>query len=299
MTERPDLSGRTIGFIGLGIMGRPMSRHLHQAGATMVVWNRSPGPREEMARLGMTPAASPREMAERADAIILMVADTPAVEAVLFGPDGVLEGLRPGGLVIDMGTTAVTPTRRFAARVAEAGGHYVDAPVSGGQPGAEQARLTIMAGGDDDAFARARPLFEVMGTTITHVGGVGAGQVAKAANQVIVGLNIGAVAEAMALAVKEGVDPERLRTALMGGFAGSKVLEVHGERMIRHDFQPGGKVTTQRKDLSQALDLAGELGMDLPATRLNMELYDRLIAKGDGGLDHSALVRLYGWDDED
>ncbi len=296
MTARPDLGGRTLGFVGLGIMGRPMSRHLQAAGAHMVVHNRSRAPLDEAERLGMTAAASPRAVAEQADAVVLMVADTPAVEAVLLGPDGVVAGLRPGGLVIDMGTTAVTPTRRFAARVAEAGGAYVDAPVSGGQPGAEAARLTIMAGGGDDAFARALPLFQVLGTTITHVGGVGAGQVAKAANQVIVGLNIGAVAEAMALAARAGVDPAKLRTALMGGFAASRVLEVHGERMIRNDFQPGGKVTTQRKDLAQALDLAAELGLDLPATRLNMQLYDRLVDAGDGGLDHAALVRLYGWD---
>jgi len=221
-----------------------------------------------------------------------MVADTPAVAAVLHGADGVLAGLAPGTLVIDMGTTAITPSRAFAAEVEAAGGAYVDAPVSGGEVGAREATLTIMAGGTDEAVGRAMPLFRALGRTITHVGGVGAGQVAKAANQVIVGLTIGAVAEAMALARRAGVEPARLREALMGGFAASRVLDLHGQRMADKAFAPGGKATTQHKDLTQAPDLAAELGLDLPATALNRALYDKLIAAGDGGLDHSALIRV-------
>lgn len=284
----------SVGVIGLGLMGRPMAANLARAGAAVSVWNRSPGPAAET---GLPVAATPRALAETCDAVILMVADTAAVEAVLHGPDGVLAGLTPGTLVIDMGTTAVTPTRAFAAAVEAAGGAYVDAPVSGGEIGAREATLTIMAGGSDAALARALPLFQVLGRTITHVGGCGAGQVAKAANQVIVGLTIGAVAEAMALARRAGVEPARLREALMGGFAASRVLDLHGQRMADKAFQPGGKATTQHKDLTQALDLAADLGLDLPATALNRALYDQLIAAGDGGLDHSALVRVIDdWD---
>lgn len=293
----PPLAGRTVGFVGLGLMGRPMSLNLRRAGADLVIHNRSRAVVDDLAASGMKPAANPREVAERADTVVLMLSDTPAVEAVLFGPDGLAEGLRPGGLVIDMGTTAPMATRRFAARIAEAGCDYVDAPVSGGQVGAEAAALTIMAGGSEAAFARALPLLRALGRTITHVGAVGAGQVAKAANQIIVGLTIGAVAEAMALAGRAGVAPERLREALMGGFAASRILDLHGDRMARHAFAPGAKATTQRKDLDQALQLAGELGLDLPATALCRDLYDRLIARGDGALDHAALVRVYGWDD--
>jgi 2-hydroxy-3-oxopropionate reductase len=289
------LAGSTIGFIGLGLMGRPMSLNLQRAGAHLVIHNRSRAVVDELAAAGMEAAASPRAVAERTAAVVLMLSDTPAVEAVLFGRDGLAEALRPGSLVVDMGTTAPMATRRFAARVAELGCDYVDAPVSGGQVGAQSAALTIMAGGTESAFARALPLLQALGRTITHVGEVGAGQVAKAANQVIVGLTIGAVAEAMVLAHRAGVAPERLRQALLGGFAASPILELHGDRMARHAFKPGAKATTQRKDLDQAVQLAAELGLELPATALCRDLYDRLIAEGDGELDHSALVRVYGW----
>ena len=285
----PDLAGQAIGFIGLGLMGRPMARNLAAAGARLIVHNRSRGAVDALAAEGMTAAESPHAVATAADIVILMLPDTPTVEAVLFGDDGVAGGLRPDALVIDMGTTAVTATRAFAARVA----NYVDAPVSGGQVGAEAGTLTIMAGGSTADFARARPLFEVLGSHITHVGDSGAGQVAKAVNQVIVGLTIGAVAEALALARAAGVDPEMVRQALAGGFAGSRILELHGQRMTAGDFTPGGRAATQQKDMEQALALAAELGLDLPATALNRDLYDRLIATGHGDLDHSALYKLF------
>jgi 2-hydroxy-3-oxopropionate reductase len=286
------LKGTTIGFVGLGLMGRPMSLNLQRAGAELVVHNRSRGVMDELAALGMAPEGSAAGVARRTRLIIVMLSDTPAVEQVLMGSDGILDGLQPGTLVVDMGTTAVMDTRRFAGAIKNAGGDYVDAPVSGGQVGAEAGELTIMAGGSEDALARARPLFEVLGKKTTHVGDVGAGQVAKAANQVIVGLNIGAVAEALTLARRAGVDPAKVREALGGGFADSRILELHGKRMIDRTFAPGGKVRTQRKDLFQALQLAQALDLELPATALNMSLYDRLIEAGDGELDHSALVKV-------
>lgn len=286
------LSGTTIGFIGLGLMGRPMSLNLQRAGGQLVIHNRSRGVVDELAAHGMQPADSPKEVAERTPTVILMVSDTPAVEQVLLGEGGIIHGLQAGSLVIDMGTTTVLATRRFAERVKAAGAAYVDAPVSGGQVGAEAASLAIMVGASESAFARAKPIFEALGQNITHVGDIGAGQVAKAANQIIVGLTIGAVAEALTLAKRAGVDPAKVREAFAGGFAASRILEVHGKRMIDETFEPGGKATTQRKDIAQALDLARELGVDLPATTLNRELYDRLIERGDGDLDHSALIKV-------
>ena len=287
------LSDYSIGFIGLGLMGRPMCLNLHRAGARMTVHNRSRAVVGQLVRDGIEAADNPAGVARRTDIVILMVSDTPAVEQVLFGSDGLAGGLRPGTLVIDMGTSAVAATREFAGRLQQAGADFIDAPVSGGEIGARDASLAIMAGGEKSAIERARPLFEVLGKTFTHVGAVGAGQVAKAANQIIVGLNIGAVAEALALAESAGVDPARVRQALLGGFAASRILEVHGQRMIDGNFTPGGKVTTQHKDLRQALDLAAGLGLSLPATRLNMGLYQTLIDSGDGALDHSALIRLF------
>ena len=286
------LEGETTGFIGLGLMGRPMSLNLKKAGARLVVHNRSRPVVDALAAKGMIAAATPGAVAAQAKTVVVMVGDTPAVEAVVGGEDGVLGAIGPDSLVIDMGTTAVSATRRLAAAVADAGGQYVDAPVSGGTVGAEAGTLTIMAGGEEDAVRRATPLLEVLGGRLTHVGGVGTGQVAKAANQVIVGLVIGAVAEALSLARRAGADPAKVRQALKGGFADSRILELHGQRMISGDFRPGGKATTQRKDLAQALDLAAELGFEMPATRLNRELYDRLIADGFGDEDHSALIKV-------
>ncbi|WP_448190097.1 NAD(P)-dependent oxidoreductase [Azospirillum sp. sgz301742] len=287
---RPDLPGRTVGVIGLGLMGRPMARNLAQAGAAVVVHNRSPGPAEELAKQGLRPAASPAEVAGAADTLILMLTDTPAVEAVT---DALLGALRPGHLVIDMGTTAVGATRCLAERVRAVGADWVDAPVSGGQVAAEAATLTIMAGGTVEAFERAKPLFQTLGRRITHVGDVGAGQIAKTANQVIVGLTIGAVAEALALAKAAGADPAKVREAIRGGFAESRILELHGGRMVSGDFAPGARVTTQLKDLTQAEALAEDAGIDLPAVSLCRELYEMLVEKGDGGLDHAALYRLF------
>ncbi len=286
------LSDITIGFIGLGLMGRPISLNLHRAGAELIIYNRSRGVVDELVGVGIEAATSPKDVAERAPIIMLMVSDTPAVERVLFGDDGVAQGLQTGAIVIDMGTTAVTATRNFAQQIKAKGAHYVDAPVSGGQVGAEAATLAIMVGASEDAFARAKPIFKALAKNITHVGEGGAGQVAKAANQIIVGLTIGAVAEALALAKKAGVDPAKVRQALAGGFAASRILEVHGLRMVDQTFDPGGKATTQRKDLAQALELAQQLGMELPATALNRDLYDRLIEMGGGELDHSALIKV-------
>ncbi len=288
------LDGRTIGFIGLGLMGKPMARNLKAAGAAMIIHNRSQGVIEELSGDGMTPAKTPADVAGAVGedgAVILMLPDTAAVEMTLRGPDGVVSGLRPGLLIIDMGTTKVIATRTFANDVEAAAGRYIDAPVSGGTIGAEGGSLTIMVGGSDEALQRAKPIFDVLGQTTTHVGAVGTGQVAKAANQVIVGLNIGAVAEALVLAKKAGADPARVREALKGGFADSRILEVHGQRMIDGAFAPGGKCTTQRKDMDQALELAAELGFEMPATALNRDLYDKLIEAGMGGLDHAALIK--------
>ncbi|WP_448204502.1 NAD(P)-dependent oxidoreductase [Azospirillum sp. sgz302134] len=284
------LNGRTVGFIGLGLMGRPMARNLAKAGASLVIHSRSPGPVEELAGEGMNPAASPAGVARRADTVILMLSDTAAVETVAAG---LMEALTPGHLVIDMGTTAVAATRRLAEAVRAKGAEWVDAPVSGGTVAAEAAGLTIMAGGTPDAFARALPLFQAMGQRITHVGESGAGQVAKTANQVIVGLTIGAVAEALALAKAAGVDPAKVREAIRGGFAESRILELHGQRMVSGDFTPGGRVVTQIKDLRQAEELAEQSGIDLPALGLNLELFELLAEQGDGALDHSALYRLF------
>lgn len=285
------LDGYTLGFIGLGLMGRPMCLNLHRAGARMVVHNRSRRVMDEIRQDGITPAKTPAEVAQSADIIILMLTDTPAVEKVLFAEHGLIEALRQGSLVIDMGTTAVAATRAAAARLHQVGCAYVDAPVSGGEIGAIEARLTIMAGGSQDAITRARPVLEALGSSFTHVGDSGAGQVAKAANQVIVGLNIGAVAEALALVESAGVDPAKVRQALMGGFAASRILEVHGQRMIDGQFKPGAKVTTQCKDLRQAIELGALHGQALPATELNLSLYESLVDHGQGGLDHSALIK--------
>ena len=286
-----DLTGQKVGFIGLGLMGKPMARNLMHAGAGMTVHNRSQGVVQELVSEGMQAGESPAGTAGAADTVIMMLSDTPAVEGVMRGDDGVLAGMQPGTLVIDMGTTKVPVTRALAAEVEAKGGVYVDAPVSGGTIGAEGGTLTIMAGGTDEAFQRAAPFLHVLGGRITHVGPVGTGQVAKAANQVIVGLNIGAVAEALALAKRAGADPARVRDALKGGFADSRILEVHGQRMIDHAFTPGAKATTQRKDMDQAIELATELGLTMPATALSRDLYDKLIESGGADLDHAALIK--------
>lgn len=292
------LDGYTLGFIGLGLMGRPMCLNLHRAGAHMIVHNRSRGVIDEIEQPGVVPAKTPAEVARAARIIVLMLTDTPSVEHVLFAQHGLIETLQKGSLVIDMGTTAVAATRTAAIRLNQAGSHFVDAPVSGGEIGAIEAGLTIMAGGSEDAIERARPVFETLGTSFTRVGESGAGQVAKAANQIIVGLNIGAVAEALALVESAGADPAKVRQALMGGFAASRILEVHGQRMIDGMFKPGAKVTTQCKDLSQAIELGALNGQALPATELNLSLYQSLVDRGQGNLDHSALIKALRSDTE-
>jgi len=285
------LQGQKTGFIGLGLMGKPMARNLANAGADLIVHNRSSASIDELVSEGMAAGGSPSGTAQGADIIIMMLPDTPTVEKILLGENGVLVGLKPGSLVIDMGTTKVPVTRAFAKAVEDKGCDYLDAPVSGGTIGAENATLTIMAGGTDAAFKRAHPILNVLGSRITHIGSAGTGQVAKAANQVIVGLNIGAVAEALTLAKHAGADPAKVREALAGGFADSRILEVHGQRMIDDTFMPGARATVQRKDMDQALELAAELGIELPATSLSRDLYDWLIENGGADLDHAALIK--------
>ncbi len=286
------LSGQTVGLIGLGLMGQPMGRNLLNAGADLIVYNRSPEKIGIMVEAGATGAASSQAVAEIADMVIIVSVDTSTLEDILFGENGVIGVVRDESLIIDMGTSDADATRAFAKKIEAAGGRYIDAPVSGGTVGAEQATLTIMAGGDAQDIERARPVFDVLGSRLTHIGPQGAGQVAKTANQMIVGLTIGAVAEALVLAKRAGADPAKVREALKGGFADSRILELHGERMITENFEPGGKCATQCKDMELALALAAKVGLDLPGTALNRELYIRAIEAGWGGLDHSALFKV-------
>ncbi len=280
-----------IGFIGLGIMGRPMAGHLIAAGHQVAtVSHRSPPP-SELVESGLVVCQSGREVAERSEVVIVMVPDTPDVEQVLFANGGVADGLRPGSVVVDMSSIDPIATRSFAGRVNAKGCDYVDAPVSGGEVGAKNAALTIMCGATADAFARVLPLFELMGKNITHVGNVGDGQVAKVANQIIVALNIEAVAEALVFAAKAGADPAKVRSALLGGFASSRVLEVHAERMINRSFDPGFRIALHQKDLNLALTSARALGMSLPNTASTQQLFSACVARDGGNLDHSALVQ--------
>ncbi|MDF0546291.1 2-hydroxy-3-oxopropionate reductase [Sphingobium sp. H39-3-25] len=280
-----------IAFIGTGIMGRPMASHLQNAGhALRLAPHRSPAP-EELVAGGAHVAASIAAAVAGADVVVTMLPDTPDVEQALFGEAGVAANLKPGALVIDMSSIDPIATRSFAARIADAGAQYIDAPVSGGEVGAKAASLTIMIGGSEADVARALPLFEVMGKNITRVGDVGCGQIAKVANQIIVALNIEAVGEALLFASKAGADPAKVRQALMGGFAASRVLEVHGERMIKRTFAPGFRIALHQKDLGLALDAARSLGMALPNTASTAQLMSTCIGHGGGDWDHSALVR--------
>ena len=279
-----------IGFVGLGIMGRPMALNLKQAGHTLVVPERKSLTDE--VRAAAEVVADAAAVASQAEIVILMVPDTPDVEAALFGPNGVEAGLKAGTLVIDMSSISPIATKEFARRVNAKGCDYLDAPVSGGEVGARQGTLTIMVGGPDAAFQRALPLFQAMGKNITHVGAEnGAGQTCKVANQIIVALNIQAVAEALVFAAKAGADPEKVRTALMGGFASSRVLEIHGERMVKRTFNPGFRIRLHQKDLNLALSAARELGVSLPNTATAQQMFSSCVAWGAGEADHSALVR--------
>ncbi|MBE9556278.1 MAG: 2-hydroxy-3-oxopropionate reductase [Proteobacteria bacterium] len=279
-----------VGFIGLGIMGNPMAGHLIDDGHEAYLMSRSGVPKELLDKGGKA-CETARAVAEAAEIIITMVPDTPDVERVLFGENGVAEGLSAGKLVIDMSSVGPMETKDFAARINELGCDYLDAPVSGGEVGAKAGSLTIMIGGPDAAFERAKPLFELMGKNITLVGGNGAGQTTKVANQIIVALNIEAVAEALLFASKAGADPAKVREALMGGFASSKILEVHGERMIKRTFDPGFRIELHQKDLNLALQGARTLGVSLPNTANAQELFNSCRAHGGAGWDHSAMVR--------
>jgi 2-hydroxy-3-oxopropionate reductase len=279
-----------VGFVGLGIMGRPMATNLMKGGHTLHLHSRSGVP-QDLVALGGRPCASGKEVAQRSEVAFTMVPDTPDVEKALFAPGGVAEGLSPGKVVVDMSSISPMETRRFAERVRGLGCDYLDAPVSGGDLGARNATLTIMVGGGEAAFARVRPLFELLGKNVTLVGGSGAGQTCKVANQIVVALNIEAVAEALLFASKAGVDPGKVRQALLGGFASSRVLEVHGERMLKRNFEPGARVALHQKDLGNALAGARAMGLSLPNTATAQELFNACAAMGGSGWDHSSMVK--------
>ncbi|MES2038086.1 MAG: 2-hydroxy-3-oxopropionate reductase [Pseudomonadota bacterium] len=279
-----------IGFIGLGIMGAPMAGHL-QAGGHKLYLHDIKNPPFELIERGATVCTSGEEVARRADIIIIMVPDTPHVEAALFGENGVVSGLDAGKIVVDMSSISPIATKDFAKKINALKCEYLDAPVSGGEVGAKAASLTIMVGGSEAAFDKVKPLFELMGKNITLVGGNGDGQTTKVANQIIVALNIQAVAEALLFASKAGADPARVRQALMGGFAASRILEVHGERMVKRTFNPGFRIELHQKDLNLALQGAKALGVSLPNTAAVQELMNACSANGMRGLDHSALCR--------
>ena len=278
-----------LGVIGIGIMGAPMAGHLLDAGHEVAVNDLSPIPQELLDK-GAQVVSSAREAAERGDIIIIMVPDTPDVEKVLFGENGLADGLSADKIVIDMSSISPVETKQFAEKINALGCKYLDAPVSGGEVGAKAGTLTIMVGGDQETFDKARPLFELMGQNITLVGGNGDGQTCKVANQIIVALTIEAVGEALLFASKAGADPARVREALMGGFASSKILEIHGERMIKRTFDPGFRIELHQKDLNLALSNARKLQMSLPNTATAQELFNSVAAQGDIGLDHAAMV---------
>lgn len=283
-----------IGFIGLGIMGKPMAHNLLKAGYPLVVHNRSQAAVAELMGEGATEAGSPKEVAEHSDVIITMLPDSPDVDLVVFGENGISEAVRTDVLFIDMSTIAPATTRKVQSALLEKGVESLDAPVSGGEVGAKEGTLSIMVGGSEAAFHRALPVFEMLGKNIVHIGSAGAGQVTKACNQIVVGLTIQAVAEALTLAKKAGVDPAKVRKALLGGFAQSRILDLHGKRMIDQTFQPGFKVKLHRKDLGIALQTGQEVSLPLMTTSLVAELMNALIAQDKGELDHSALALLLG-----
>lgn len=279
-----------LGFIGLGIMGKPMAGHLIDAGHEVHLHTRSGVPGELTAEGGRA-CDTAKAVAEAADVVVTMVPDTPDVERVLFGDDGVADGLAAGKVVVDMSSISPIATKDFAARIEERGCRYVDAPVSGGEVGAKQASLTIMCGADPDTFERVKPVLDLMGKNVTLVGPNGAGQTCKVANQIIVALTIEAVAEGLLFASKAGADPAKVRDALMGGLATSRILEVHGERMIQRTFDPGFRIELHQKDLNLALQGAKALGVTLPNTATAQELFNACRAHGGAGWDHSAMVR--------
>ncbi len=286
MTTTP----QKIGFIGLGIMGAPMAGHLLAAGHQLFVHTRSQVP-AELTQKGAVACVDARSVAQQADIVFTMLPDTPDVEKVLFAERGLASGLTPGKTVVDMSSISPIATKDFAQRINALGCQYLDAPVSGGEVGAKNATLSIMVGGSEATFERVKPLFETMGKNITLVGGNGDGQTAKVANQIIVALNIEAVAEALVFAARAGADPAKVRQALMGGFAASRILEVHGERMVKRTFNPGFRIELHQKDLNLALSSARALGVSLPNTATAQELFNACAAHGGKGWDHSAMVR--------
>jgi 2-hydroxy-3-oxopropionate reductase len=279
-----------VGFIGLGIMGKPMALNLIKGGHTLFLNSRS-GVSKELTDAGGTACASAKEVAQKADIIITMVPDTPDVEKVLFGAGGVAEGLSKGKTVVDMSSISPIATKEYANKINALGCDYVDAPVSGGEVGAKNAALTIMCGAPQAAFDKVKPLFELMGKNITLVGGNGDGQTCKVCNQIIVALNIEAVSEALVFASKAGADPAKVRQALMGGFAASRILEVHGERMIKRTFDPGFRIELHQKDLNLALQGARAMGVSLPNTATAQELFNACTANGGAKWDHSGMVK--------
>ncbi len=281
-----------IGFIGLGIMGKPMARNLIKAGYSLTVHNRSRGTVDELVRDGAKDGRTPRAVAEESDIIITMLPDSPDVQQVVTGPGGVLEGLREGAALVDMSTISPMVTQELAKAVRAKGAEMLDAPVSGGEKGAIDATLSIMVGGPEETFARVKPVFEAMGKNIVHIGASGAGQVTKACNQIVVALTIQAVSEALTLAAKAGVDTGKVRQALLGGFAQSRILDVHGQRMLERNFKPGFRVRLHQKDLNIGLSTGKNLGVPLPATAIVQEAFTALQGLGRGDQDHSSLVTL-------
>lgn len=281
-----------VGFIGLGIMGRPMAGHLVSAGYDVTVWNRTRSKAADLVKAGARWAESPKDVASRSDVTITMVADTPDVLEVVLGSVGIIEGIRPGAVVVDMSTISPVATREIARRLAEKGAEMLDAPVSGGEKGAIEATLSIMVGGTPEVFERVLPIFQRMGRNIVHLGDHGAGQVTKACNQLVLSLTIVGVAEALTLARKAGVDPAKVRAALLGGFANSRVLEVHGQRMLDGAFDPGFRTRLYHKDLGIVMDTGRALGMPLLGAGLAAQLYQVAMARGFGEMDYSVLGRV-------
>ncbi|MEW6664724.1 MAG: 2-hydroxy-3-oxopropionate reductase [Thermodesulfobacteriota bacterium] len=280
-----------LGFIGLGIMGKPMAGHLLKAGHKVHVYDIVADPVKELSGQGAIPCANSREVAGKSGIVFVMVPDTPDVEAVLFGKNGVAEGINPGSIVVDMSSISPVATKDFARRLEAKGVKMLDAPVSGGQVGAQNAMLSIMVGGPEEVFQEILPYFQLMGKNILRIGENGDGQTCKVANQIVVALTIEAVGEALLFASKAGADPMKVRSALMGGFAGSRILELHGERMIKRTFQPGFRIRLHQKDLNLALESARNMGLSLPNTAMAQELFNAVAAGGGADLDHSALVQ--------
>ncbi|NNG07939.1 MAG: 2-hydroxy-3-oxopropionate reductase [Desulfobacteraceae bacterium] len=283
---------KKIGFIGLGIMGNPMATNLMGAGYQVTGYDVDQKAMKAMAEKGATQASSPKEAAKSADATITMLPEEQIVEDVAIGKDGALEGMHKGAILVDMSTSAPSLAKKIAEKLVENGMEALDAPVSGGDVGATEGTLSIMVGGKQEVFDRMLPVLQKMGKNVSHVGDYGAGQVAKAANQIVVALTIEAVAEALIFAKKSGVDPQRVRDALMGGFAQSRVLDLHGQRMLDRNFEPGGRVSLHKKDTEIAMAMAKELGMYLPGTALVSQLWNAAAAHGGLGWDHASIVKM-------